>query len=446
MLIFISLSLNACFDENLNHTDIDDEDNSIVTKLNLIWKVKRIYPNSRYYKGQFYQTLYSIVDSTIIVGKDDVIERYNKYNGQLIWSFKLKQFGMLEENRFDWQNEFIIEDNLLYYSERQYSYCIDINTGNLVWVSKDFGAAFNMALCYSLDCHSKKAIFRSERATGTNKQKVYAISKADGSILWETKIPLIDFKTPNEANGSRIEAPSYSPISNCVYVGSMISSILGSMISIDAETGEKKWETRFKIPEDSISGCNVNIDACFARFTPCIVSDGVIIRVGAFCTKLDFDGNILWQTLEQHNCDYGNTPVSGLIYGNGYYNYSQGNGSAILCKIDTRTGELIWSNYLQSAKNKFNTIMLFSSKVFGDKIYKLTDTGWLYGTNLVTGNNDIEISLNRQEYKDTETGEKILSGCQGGFAVEGDRIYYLGRDYLFCADIIKSEADSTQKK
>src|SRR5690606_4926894 len=152
-----------------------------------------------------------------------------------------------EQDRYNHMQEFIIENNQLFFIERRYVYCINISTGEKVWSSKDFGN-MNTALNHSILSHSEKAIFISNRSTGTPNQKVYAISKTDGSIMWETENPLIN--APGFEYSSRIEAPAYSPISNSVYVGSNLGCCDGSIIAIDAETGKKKWETRFKVPVD----------------------------------------------------------------------------------------------------------------------------------------------------------------------------------------------------
>lgn len=438
-IILIALIIPSCVDDN-NHNREPEEKNNEGQKLNLIWKSERKLArlNSAAKRGLF-KTLYSIVGENIIVGKDDAIEMYNKNNGELVWSFKLNQYGQLEDNRYSKMLEFIIENNRLYFIERHFTYCIDISSGEKIWSTKDFGN-INVALDHNTESHSEKAIFFSERATGTPNQKVYAISKVDGSIMWETESPLIN--TPAFEYSGRIEAPAYSSVSNCVYVGSNLGCCDGSIIAIDAETGKKKWETRFKVPVDSTSGCKVNFPDCSAPFTPITIDDGIIIRSGTYCTKLDFEGNIKWQTLIHHNCDYGNSPVGGIVYNNYYYNYAQGGPYSFVCKIDTRTGALVWSNYVTNGNViYYNTIMIYRSKVFDNILYKLTDVEWLFGTNLETGQHDVMVHLPVQVYTDPETGEKIQSGCAGGFAVEGKRIYYLGTDYLFCAEI-----DTTQKE
>lgn len=405
-------------------------------KLNLIWKAKRHLPYENF-PGRFYPTMYTIIDDNLIVGKDDLIEMYNKYSGKLLWSIKLKYYGQLEPIRYGHLNEFIIDQNKLFFIERQFVYCIDISCGEIIWTTNDFGADFNMALTHTIDCHSQNAIFIGERATGTPNQKIIAISKSDGSILWDSKSPLIGNVKPGFEGGNLIESPSYSLESNTVYVGTKIGCCEGSLIALDAETGKKKWETRFEIPGKSASNCDVFFPASYANFAPNVVSDGIIIRSGTFCTKLDFDGNILWQTLEHHNCDYGDTSNDGLIFNNYYYNYAQGSNRSIVYKINTQSGQLIWSNYLDNGDNDYNTISVYGHKVIENKLYKLADNGWLFGTNIETGNHDVLVHLNAQEYIDPETGEVIKSGCHGGFAVEGDRIYYLGNDYLFCGEIIR---------
>lgn len=439
LILFISLQLmNFSCDDEIKKRE-PTKNVFPGEKLNLIWKSERNLAKIESISG-LYRTLYSIIDNCIIVGRDDLIEMLNKNTGVLKWRCKLNNYSQLESNRFYTMDEFIIESNLLYYIERQFVYCINIETGEKVWTSKDFGSTLNCPLRYSKQCHSEKAIFISDRATGTPNQKVYAISKVDGSIMWETESPLIN--TPGFEYSGRIEAPAYSSVSNCVYVGSNLGCCDGSIIAIDAETGKKKWETRFKVPVDSTSGCKVNFPDCSAPFTPITIDDGIIIRSGTYCTKLDFEGNIKWQTLIHHNCDYGNSPVAGLVYNNNYYTYSQGGPFSFVCKIDAKTGQFVWSNYLTNGNSSYyNTILVFSSKVFDDKLYKLSDAGWLFGTNLETGQHEVMVHLPVQVYTDPETGEKIQSGCAGGFAVEGNRIYYLGTDYLFCAEI-----DTTQKE
>ncbi len=435
LIISIILLTSSCKKEEVN--DYPERKVNKGLSLNLIWKSKRIFPFENY-SGRFYKTKYAIINDNIIVGKDELIEMYNKETGSLVWSLKLKNYGT-GENRYISMNDFIIENNFVYFIERRFVYCIDITCGEIIWTSKDFGSSFNMALRHTLDCHSPSAIFIGERATGTPNQYVYAISKTDGSILWKSENPLINTTHLDEGSTNRIESPSYSPISNCVYVGSRSYGNLGSLISLDAETGEKKWETRFEIPDSNASECNVDFPASYARYAPQILSDGIIIRSGTYCTKLDFDGNILWQTLEHHNCDYGDTSEGGLIFNNHYYNYSQGSNRSIVYKINVNSGKLIWSNYLDNGNNDYNTIGNYTSYVVDDKLYKLADNGWLFGTNIETGNHDILINLPAQEYEDPETGEIIKSGCHGGFAVEGDRIYYLGNDYLFCAEIDRTK-------
>lgn len=438
LFILLTFTSISCF-EDLPYYKKDESKVFIGKKLILVWKAKRILPNNNYFKGVEYRTLYSIVGENVIVGKDDLIEMYDKNTGELIWRYKLNQYAQQEANRYSFMKEFIIENGRLYFIERHYTYCLDINTGEQIWVTKDFGNE-NRALRHGLQSHNEKAIFISNRSTGTPNQKVYAISKADGSIMWETESPLIN--APGFEYSGRIEAPAYSLVSNCVYVGSNLGCCDGSMIAIDAETGKKKWETRFKVPVDSTSGCKVNFPDCSAPFTPITMDDGIIIRSGTYCTKLDFEGNILWQTLINHNCDYGDSPVGGLVYNNNYYTYAQGGPYSFVCKIDARTGQFIWSNYVTNGNViYYNTILGYGSKVFDNKLYKLTDVCWLFGTNLETGQHEVMVHLPVQVYIDPETGEKIQSGCAGGFAVEGKRIYYLGTDYLFCAEIDTTTQD-----
>jgi outer membrane protein assembly factor BamB len=442
ILLFLSFLLffTSCKKEPFE-TEIKEDDyhlSIIGMKLNLVWKAERFIEIGERDQSHVH-TLFNIVDDRIIIGRDNMIELYNKNTGELIWKIEIKP-SMGKPNLSYFQaSEFLVENSKIFFIHPARVTCLRIDDGSILWESKEYSHGFNTALRHNSKSQNQNYIFISSRASSSLNQKVIAISKLDGSEVWSTEQPLIADASYENSNGLRIEAPYYCEFSNTVYVSSF-STVLGSLIAIDAETGEKKWETKFfEIDTDERSGCKIDYPISRGGHIPCSVSDGVLVRSGFHCYKYDFDGNFVWHSFEHNNCEYGNTTKSGQIYKNFYYNFVTAHTSAFLTKINPFTGDLVWSTYLTDSKGRSHTTNSFNYTFVEDVAYILTDDYWIYGINTNTGEIVLNSSLARQIYTNSETGEKFYSGCFGGFAVEGERIYYLGNDYLFCAEIDRSD-------
>lgn len=410
-------------------------------KIESLQELKLVWSSPRKFKGFhiFHGCSYKISDEKLIVTKDISISAYNKFDGSLIWNVDLRNL-ITNSYSATRQKNFIIENSQIFYIDGSSAICIDLNNGSILWHTK-LGNKLNLALKHNEQSQSQKSLFIAHRGNNSLEAKVFSISKQDGSIIWETNERLIEGNGYGYGSGSLVEAPSYNESNNTVYVGTKKGILSGSFIAIDANNGQKLWEKEFPTTLNIDIECDFPnlLDNNIANHNPIIIDDGILIKTGILINKLDFDGNILWRKLIHSNCDVGVTHGDLIFHDGYYYDYFLGQITTYIIKINPITGEIIWSNYLNQLDQSISTTLMFKYQFEGERIYKLTDNAILFGHNINSGQLEVKIRLPTRI--DSVSGELILGNVYGGFAIEDNRLYYLGLNDLFCFEFEDIEFD-----
>jgi|GEM_PF-2574034 len=410
--------------------------------LDLLWKAERFIPKPENH-GDLQSLKFQIKDEKVIVARDIYVEAYNKLDGNLIWRTEVSpvigdysiSFARSDEIIYDKNSIFIIGDYMIYK--------LDMISGELLWQTELKGISF--ATRHESLCHSDDAIYITERGVD-DPAHLYAISKSDGSILWKTE-DLIEERKVNPGGVLVLGPAAYSFSNNKLYLGTKLHTQVtyeGSLICVDASTGEKEWETKVELDytKNILNGINTSIiynNSTAADTEPKIVEDGIIFRNGFSVSKINFEGDLIWSSFFYYNNNIGtNTQSGGELIGNKFYDfcYTPSNGS-YGGEFDINTGIMTWSGDLSSKLSKASLgFFTHHYDPTTSTLFILTDGMELVGFNIDTKQRTWDLNLGLQQYWENDKWNK--AECWGSYTVEGDRVYILGTKYIFCYQRKKS--------
>lgn len=403
-------------------------------ELDLLWKAERFIPMTENH-GDLQSLKFLIKEEKVIVARDIFIEAYNKIDGSLLWRTEVAPVSGDKNIAFARSDEIIYDNNSIFIIGDYMIYKLDIISGVLLWQTELKGISF--ATRHESLCHSEEAIYITERGVD-DPAHLYAISKADGSVLWKTE-DLIEERKVKPGGVLVLGPAAYSLSNNKLYLGTKLHTQVtyeGSLICVDASTGEKEWETKVELDytNNILNGINtskVQSNATDADTEPKIVEDGIIFRTGLSISKISFNGEKLWSSFFHYNNKIGtNNQSGGELIGNMFYDFAYEDGS-FGAEFDINSGKMTWSGDLSSKLSKAS--LAFFTHHYDETsrtLFILTDGMELVGFNIDTKQRTWDLNLGLQQYWENDKWNK--AECWGSYTVEGDRVYILGTKYIFC--------------
>ena len=279
---------------------------------------------------------------------------------ELLWSYKIGGDLVREVELADGK---IFVYSIVYYSDDNKIYCLDENTGELIWSHETVEAP----------------VIRSEKVFVSYNEKVYCLNKDNGRIIWSYEIgnpstPVVadgkvfvssDEKTYclNEDSGKliwsyEIKEPYLPVIANRkVFVSS------DGIYCLDENTGELIWHSETPIwssPSPRVADGKV--------FFPC---SGVLRKENlGICCLDENTGELIWSYEVGYHLPLSITVSDGKIFcvyhdhGSRPYNCD----CEIIC-LDENTGELIWRTGWRTGECVCNIISLIDERIFYGSSY-----------------------------------------------------------------------------
>ncbi len=221
---------------------------------------------------------------------------------------------------------------------------------------------------------------------GTENGEVIAINQEDGSIEWRTKVP-----------GEVLAAPA---IDAGVVV---VNTVAGTLVGIDANTGELKWQNESDVPPLTLRGVSA----------PAAANGGAIVGLatGRLLVAIIDSGLTAWEqvvakpagaTELERIVDVDSKP---LIFGGTIFVVSYGGA---LSAIELRTGQVIWNREYASFRNV---------SIFGNRLFVTDNNSNLYA---IDRRNGVELwssgELRRRNLTEaTPVGDYIVVGDKFGY-------------------------------
>lgn len=312
-------------------------------------------------------------------------------------------------------------------------HCVSTETGISIWNLDLY--PLQVALAHGVLCHSPEFIFISD--VGAKHQvEVIAISKQSGTIVWRNN----NFPERKDYLAKKeiiIGPPAYSKYNERIYISGYFNPGLtqGIVFCLDAKTGKAILEKsipdylpeeyKYVYPASNATGTTQQVQ---------IFPDGIIVKDILAC-KLTFDLDLVSRDYGYHNGDRyqaSGAQINPVLIDNRYFvYYGYGTLDGFGFGYDITNMEKLWSIRLgetsRAGGHTLNSNPIFVDK---DKVYIVTDDGWLFGNDPKTGELLISSSLARQTYLD-EKGDKHRTGYLGPYGVDGDYIYYVGK-HIYC--------------
>ncbi|MGH2638389.1 MAG: PQQ-binding-like beta-propeller repeat protein, partial [Rhabdochlamydiaceae bacterium] len=330
----------------------------------------------------------------------------------------------------DWRSlDMVIEDGRIYALAgsdagtlaKASALCVSLSDGDIIW-RHDLAQGDSFSFFWSKYAASTDAIFYSTQAG-----HVVALSKADGSTLWDSpngsiSIPALYQSQPCYRNG-------------VVYVGSCPRGKAtidmyrdGVIVALDAKTGSKLWAKILPPPDSSIIGYaswkllnNNQIEA-----SPIPTVDGIIIEPGYCVALMDSTGQILWRSAPNINGGLSPYIWQPFLFNGQLYSYNTGNGSFFAYDIDANTGAIKW---VRSTKQPNNSTTINPPMIDSDGLYEVTDDAEssLWGQSLSTGSTFLYTPL--MWYNNSSN-----DAFDNEYLVSNKRIYYQTQNEMICIE------------
>ncbi len=128
----------------------------------------------------------TVDEKYIYIGVDDgQLYALNKTNGEIVWSFKthkyFKEMNQTDPNHRGIHGTACYDEEYVYVGDYSgYNYCLDKETGTLVWENKLGGSIGASPVLYN------EYLFTAVEFPTPN-GKIFVQNKSDGSVVWETE-------------------------------------------------------------------------------------------------------------------------------------------------------------------------------------------------------------------------------------------------------------------
>ncbi len=391
--------------------------------LAIVWKVPKPFNKGDFSASNVRPTFLN--DSLVLFGFGEGFICLNCNTGVTRWK---NQIGIMPNGYAkNWQAmDVIVEGNRIYAlaGDQDISpayggaVCISATDGSIIWRHNFAEGEFYGRYWSKTGC-SEKALFFSMQNSS-----VIALSKADGSQLWES--PNGSFPAYAERRLDQ-GAPTY--LDGKVYVGSgVIATVPGMAVdgllnALDAETGKLLWSKRLPHPDSSSGFGNPQLlDWQSIVAAPLPTPDGLILMAGYCVALVDTSGQVIWErapTIGAGASLYVWQPflVNGNIYG-----INNGQGNYFAFSMNARTGALNWAIHPHWGTQTAN---YWTPVLDSNQIYVMTDAYEIFGQKLESGK--LSFYTPTQHYTDPDNDP-----AAGQFAVHGNRIYYQTQNELIC--------------
>jgi outer membrane protein assembly factor BamB len=364
-----------------------------------------------------------IGDSLIIFGFGDGFVCLNTGTGIIKWKTPLGLTpGNYSESWF--ATDMIVENGRIYTvagdeanpGAKASVVCLSVSDGSLIW-RHDLALNDRFAWKWSKFSESSTAIFYA-----TQSSHVVALSKTDGSVLWDSP------------NGSvkPLQVPIYqrstSYRNGVVYVGSGFVDSSGDandggITAIDALTGNVLWQKIIPLAGNSSGYYNPSLlTDTRVSTSPLPTTDGIIITAGYCVGLMDSTGNIVWMKAPSVNGSLSIYDWQPFLCNGELYGFNNGGGSFFAFSMAEHSGFVGWISSPEQATE--GTTSPFLDTTTGT-LYEQSDAEELFGYNLTTGKRTFFAPLGY--YIDLNTDAALSS-----YLVQGDRVYFLSEQYIIC--------------
>ena len=264
-----------------------------------------------------------------------------------------------------------------------------------------------------------------------NHHQLYALSKADGHIIWIANGVGVDNYSIRDSISCWAGAPSYS--NGRIYIGARYAPGVppldhdGGVECYDATSGKRLWAKTFPKADSSVGFPLYN------QFTDneganLVVPYGnnTISSTGFTIACIDTSGKILWRKSPfvinaMSLYDWQPYLINGTLY-----DYNNGSSADYAWAMDPNTGATKWAT--RTALNGESHTLLGWGVCFDSaNIYKVTDDNWLIGQSLATG--AVTMGVHISPY--------CFAPFGGATLVEGERIYFVDDSAVHCYQRIK---------
>jgi outer membrane protein assembly factor BamB len=302
--------------------------------------------------------------------------------------------------------------------------CLDLETGNKLWL---YDTKVDLAgRGFSKYSHSPDAIF----LTLYFGHFMVAVSKTSGMELWRTPIPFSD-NFPNRPE--TYINPGPATYSNgkvyCGFGAPSDSAREGGLIAFDAVSGKLVFFKTLPLADSTIN---------FPQWKSLILNNtdetifpyenSLVLSTRFYFEKTDLDGNIMWRTIPTYGPGAGQVggDIAQVLHNGRIYGMCNGSNGAFGYSIDAQSGQLLWTAPVLEADKSPAYTSINGLMTDDSALYKISDISGLIGLDLQTGSTLWDSRLA------PHIKSPIDNNANGGFAVEGKRVYFLSVDSIFC--------------
>lgn len=422
----IMVTLSCHYESIAPNTTLSDSTNW-GTHIRNIWTTQKLTAPI----GGTVSTASFLYNDKIIFGYDSVLDCLERNSGKRIWS---QGFGLeLGVHGINWESiEMISEANRLYLMVGESKLaCVDINTGNKIWV---FDSKSLLAEGFNRYSVSFDALYIVSRYPP---QYIVSVSKSSGLELWRTPLP---FTNDNYT-------PKYSTPGSAVYCNGKVYCGFrgepgtppmlgdGGLFILDAITGKLLSTKIFPKPDSSVGFAAWSQMTLNNSNVPIIAyhNNSLILSAGYCIIRADLNGNILWRKgvgYLGHIATQDDPPI--LLLNDRIYAHNNGSAvstGAYAYAIDAETGNVLWTQPTkEQSSNPTTTVLVHNGYVDSTTLYKVTDDDWLIGQDLQTGKItwDSDVSPHLDHTTDINVS--------GGFSAKEKRVYLLSTKNIYCLE------------
>jgi outer membrane protein assembly factor BamB len=390
--------------------------------LNFEWHVKKPWSVGQSSISELRPTIFN--DSQIIFGFGEGFVCLNANTGATIWQDSIGiNPGAYPKSWF--ALDMIIENGKIYTlagndairGSKASAVCLSVANGSLIW-HHDLAQNDYFAWQWNKYSASPNAIYYATQAG-----HVVALSKADGSVLWDSpngsdSIPALLQSSPIYRNGV---------VYVCSALGVTLNGIYrqGVVMALDANTGNVLWNKIIPGPDSTIIGYSnwklLNNNQMQAPAVP--VPSGIIIEPGYCVALMDTTGHLLWRSAPSINGGVSPYIWQPFLFNGSLYGYNSGNPNFFAYDINVGTGAVNW---VQSASQ--NSCVFYPPCIDSSgSLYEVTDdlSSSLWGQYLINGSKFLYTPL-----------VWYMNSSDDAFAseylVQGKRVYFQTQNEIIC--------------